>query len=30
MDDFECFQETSLPLKDAFYSRLNAEGITDE
>ena len=30
MDDFERFEETSLPPKDAFYSGLNGEGITDK
>ena len=30
MDDFERFKETSLPEKEAFYSSLNNEGITDK
>ena len=30
MDCSEKFEETSLPLKDAFYSRLNMKGITDQ
>ena len=29
MDSFERFKETSLPPREAFYSRL-LEGITDE
>ena len=29
MDVWENFEETSLPLKDAFYSRLNMKGISD-
>ena len=29
MDSFERFFETSLPDKDAFYSNLNMESITD-
>ena len=30
MDDGEKFEETSLPPKDAFYSRLNVRGIGDQ
>ena len=30
MDDWEKIEETSLPLKDAFYSRLNMKGISDQ
>ena len=30
MDSWEKFNETSLPDKEAFYSKLNKEGITDE
>ena len=30
MDDFKRFEDMSLPPKDAFYSRINGEGITDE
>ena len=30
MDDGEKFEETSLPPKDAFYSRLNMRGIGDQ
>ena len=30
MNDFERFEETSLPKKESFYSRLNDENITDE
>ena len=30
MDSWEKFNETSLPDKEAFYSELNKEGITDE
>ena len=30
MDNWEKFNETSLPDKEAFYSELNKEGITDE
>ena len=30
MDVWENFEETSLPLKDAFYSRLNMKGISDK
>ena len=30
MDNWEKFNETSLPDKKAFYSELNKEGITDE
>ena len=30
MDGWEKFEETSLPLKDAFYSRLNMKGISDQ
>ena len=29
MDDWEKFNETSLPEKEDFYSHLNMEGITD-
>ena len=29
MDSFERFSETSLPDKDALYSNLNMESITD-
>ena len=29
MDDWEKFNETSLPEKEDFYSHLNIEGITD-
>ena len=29
MDSWEIFDETSLPDKEAFYSNLNMEGITD-
>ena len=29
MDDWEKFNETSLPEKDDFYSHLNMEDITD-
>ena len=29
MDDWEKFNETTLPEKDEFYSKLNIEGITD-
>ena len=29
MDGWEKFEETSLPPKDAFYSRLNMKGISD-
>ena len=29
MDSFERFSETSLPDKDAFYSNLNMESVTD-
>ena len=30
MGDREKFEETSLPPKDAFYSRLNMKGISDQ
>ena len=30
MDSWERFSETSLPDKEAFYSELNLEKITDE
>ena len=30
MDSWERFDETSLPDKEAFYSELNLEGITDK
>ena len=30
MDSWERFDETSLPDKEAFYSKLNEEGITDK
>ena len=30
MDSWERFSETSLPDKEAFYSELNLEDITDE
>ena len=30
MDSWEKFNETSLPDKEAFYSELNKEGITDK
>ena len=30
MDSWEKFDETSILLKEAFYSELNSEGITDE
>ena len=30
MDSWEKFNETSLPDKEAFYSNLNKEAITDE
>ena len=29
MDDWEKFNETSLPWKEDFYSHLNAKDITD-
>ena len=29
MDDWEKFNETSLPEKEDFYRHLNMEGITD-
>ena len=29
MDDWEKFNETSLPVKEDFYSHLNMEDITD-
>ena len=30
MDGWEKFEETRLPAKDAFYSRLNMKGISDQ
>ena len=30
MNNWEKFNETSLPDKESFYSKLNKEGITDE
>ena len=30
MDGWEKFEETSLPPKDAFYSRLSMKGISDQ
>ena len=30
MDSWKKFEETSLPPKDAFYSRLNMKGISDQ
>ena len=30
MDSWEKFDDTSIPPKEAFYSRLNLENITDE
>ena len=30
MDMWKKFEETSLPPKDAFYSRLNMKGISDQ
>ena len=30
MDNWERFNETSLPPKEFFYNELNLEGITDE
>ena len=30
MDSWEKFNETTKPSKEAFYSKLNLEGITDE
>ena len=30
MDRWEKFNETTLPPKEAFYSKLNKEDITDE
>ena len=30
IDRWEKFNETSLPDKEAFYNKLNKEGITDE
>ena len=30
MDGWEKFEETSLPPKNAFYSRLNMKGISDQ
>ena len=30
MDSWERFNETSLPPKNSFYSKLNLENITDE
>ena len=30
MDSWERFEETNLPLKDEFFSKLNDSGISDE
>ena len=30
MDDWKKFEETSLPPKDVFYSRLNMKSISDQ
>ena len=30
VDDWKNFEETSLPQKDAFYSRINMKGISDQ
>ena len=30
MDEWNKFEETSLPPKDTFYSRLNIKGISDQ
>ena len=30
IDGSKKFEETSLPLKDAFYSRFNMKGISDQ
>ena len=30
MDSWERFEETRLPPKEAFYSKLNMEGISDK
>ena len=30
MDSWEKFDETSIPSKEAYYSKLNEEGIRDE
>ena len=30
MDAWECFEETQLPPKEAFYSKLSGSGISDE
>ena len=30
MDGWKNFEETSLPPKDVFYSRLNMKGISDQ
>ena len=30
IDGWKKFEETSLPPKDAFYSRLNMKGISDQ
>ena len=30
MDGWKKFEETSLPLKDVFYSRLSMKGISDQ
>ena len=30
MDGWKKFEKTSLPSKDAFYSRLNMKGISDQ
>ena len=29
MDNWEKFDETTIPLKETFYSKLNLEGISD-
>ena len=30
MDDWDCFSETALPPKGAFYSKLNMSGVSNE
>ena len=30
MDSWENFDETTIPLKEAFYSELNEQGVTDK
>ena len=30
MNDWENFEETTLPRKDAFYNRLNMKGTNDQ